>query len=97
MRSLRLRMRPTHTVSGLVLRPPARGSRFVGPVGVQRRPSAEGNFTSSTDWYEMLTPAGGLLLALARACPPSGHLSGNWDVSPLGLVPILPIAFRSLL
>ena len=48
MRRLRLRMRPTQTVSGLVLRPPTRGSRFVGPVGVQRRPPAEGNFTSTT-------------------------------------------------
>ena len=48
MRRLRLRMRPTQTVSGLVLRPPTRGSRFIGPVGVQRRPPAEGNFTSTT-------------------------------------------------
>jgi hypothetical protein len=48
MRSLRLRIRPTQTVSGLVLRPPTSGSRFVGPVGAQRRPSAEGNFTSTS-------------------------------------------------
>ena len=47
MRSLRLRIRPTQTVRSLVLRPPTRGSRFVGLIGVQR-PSAEGNFTSST-------------------------------------------------
>ena len=35
-------------IRGLVLRPPTRGRRFIGPVGVQRRPSAEGNFTSTS-------------------------------------------------
>jgi hypothetical protein len=41
----------------------------------------EGDYQATS----VLTPAEGLLLALARACPTSRHLSGDWDVSPLGL------------